>query len=172
MNVMNMCAKFHKDSLSGKEVNFNLPSTIKLSETADFVHNFVQKPYASEQLGGTFNQFSFECFYEIFTEDASLLLLHHGGKKSKMTKNSNQGGLRPCAFFSMFLVTFFFTKPTRARGKKTKCPKKKTHWFSVPDHLTDKSHTKFIVLRAVILFFFYFLPNDDGLKQFPFDTKV
>ena len=36
--------------------------------------------------------FSFEFFYEIFTEDASLLLLYHGAKKSKMTKNSNQGG--------------------------------------------------------------------------------
>ena len=38
--------------------------------------------------------FSFEFFYEIFTEDASLLvpLLCHGAKKSKMTKNSNQGG--------------------------------------------------------------------------------
>ena len=36
--------------------------------------------------------FSFEFFYEIFTEDASLFLLYHGAKKSKMTKNSNQGG--------------------------------------------------------------------------------
>ena len=38
--------------------------------------------------------FSFEFFYklEIFTEDASQPLLYHGAKKSKMTKNSNQGG--------------------------------------------------------------------------------
>ena len=36
--------------------------------------------------------FSFEFVYEIFTEDASLLILYHGAKKSKMTKNSNQGG--------------------------------------------------------------------------------
>ena len=36
--------------------------------------------------------FSFEVFYKIFTEDASLPLLYHGAKKSKMTKNSNQGG--------------------------------------------------------------------------------
>ena len=35
---------------------------------------------------------SFEFFYKIFTEDASLPLLHYGAKKSKMTKNSNQGG--------------------------------------------------------------------------------
>ena len=36
--------------------------------------------------------FSFELFYEIFTEDASQLPLYHGAKESKMTKNSNQGG--------------------------------------------------------------------------------
>ena len=36
--------------------------------------------------------FSFEFFYKIFTEDASLRLLYHCAKKSKMTKNSNQGG--------------------------------------------------------------------------------
>ena len=36
--------------------------------------------------------FSFEFSYEIFTEDASLLFLYHGAKKSKMTKNSNQEG--------------------------------------------------------------------------------
>ena len=36
--------------------------------------------------------FSFEFCYKIFTEDASLPLPYHGAKKSKMTKNSNQGG--------------------------------------------------------------------------------
>ena len=35
---------------------------------------------------------SFEFFYENFTEDASLRLIYNGAKKSKMTKNSNQGG--------------------------------------------------------------------------------
>ena len=40
-------------------------------------------------VGGTF---SFEFFYEVFTEDASPRSLYHGAKKSKMTKNSNQGG--------------------------------------------------------------------------------
>ena len=39
-----------------------------------------------------FTFFSFEFFYEIFKEDASLRLLYRGAKKSKMTKNSNQGG--------------------------------------------------------------------------------
>ena len=31
MNMMNKCAKFHKESLSGKKVKFNLPSAIELS---------------------------------------------------------------------------------------------------------------------------------------------
>ena len=41
--------------------------------------------------------FSFNFFYKIFTEYASLLFLYHGAKKSKMTKKWNQGGpaLRP-----------------------------------------------------------------------------
>ena len=45
--------------------------------------------------------FSFDFFWN-FTEDASLLL-YHGAKKSKMTKNSNQGGggsVSPTAFYN------------------------------------------------------------------------
>ena len=41
MNTMNKCAKFHKDSPSDKKVKFNLPCAIELSETVDFVYNFV-----------------------------------------------------------------------------------------------------------------------------------
>ena len=50
MNMMNKCAKFYKHSPKGKKVKFSLPSAIELSETANFVYNFVKKPYASEQL--------------------------------------------------------------------------------------------------------------------------
>ena len=39
--MMNKCAKFHKDSPSGKKVKFILSSVVELSETADFVYNFV-----------------------------------------------------------------------------------------------------------------------------------
>ena len=39
--VINKCAIFHGDSPSGEKVKFNLPSTIELSEMADFVYNFV-----------------------------------------------------------------------------------------------------------------------------------
>ena len=49
------------------------------------------------------------------------------------------------AFFSMFRVTFFSPNLRGfffyASGKKTKCPKKKKSWLSVPVHLTDKWHT-------------------------------
>ena len=38
---MNKCAKFHEDSLTDKKVKLNLASAIELSETADFVYNFV-----------------------------------------------------------------------------------------------------------------------------------
>ena len=41
MNMMNMCAKFYKDSPSGKKVKFNLARAIEVSETAVFLYNFV-----------------------------------------------------------------------------------------------------------------------------------
>ena len=41
MNMMNKCAKFHKDSPSGEKVKLNLARAIELSETAVFVYNFV-----------------------------------------------------------------------------------------------------------------------------------
>ena len=44
MSMMNKCAKFHKDSPSDKKVKFSLPSAIELSETTNFVYDFVQKP--------------------------------------------------------------------------------------------------------------------------------
>ena len=39
--MMNKCAKFHKDIVSGKNVKFNLARAIELSETAVFVSNFI-----------------------------------------------------------------------------------------------------------------------------------
>ena len=39
--MVNKCAKFHKDRPSGKKVKLNLARAIELSETADFVYNFV-----------------------------------------------------------------------------------------------------------------------------------
>ena len=41
MNMINRCAKFHKDNPSDKKVKLSLPSAIERSETAVFVYNFV-----------------------------------------------------------------------------------------------------------------------------------
>ena len=41
MGMMNMYAKFHKDSPNGRKVKFNLPSEFELSERDNFVYNFV-----------------------------------------------------------------------------------------------------------------------------------
>ena len=46
----------------------------------------------ASNFGGTIDQLFLRIFYKIFTEDASRPLLYHGAKKSKMTKNLNQGG--------------------------------------------------------------------------------
>ena len=90
---MNKCAKFYKDSPSDKKVKFNLPSAIELSETPIFVYNFVYETLCKRATSvAHLTNFSFEFFYEIFTEDASLFLLYHGARKSKLIKNSNQGG--------------------------------------------------------------------------------
>ena len=45
----------------------------------------------ASNFGGVFDQLFLEFFYDIFTEDASLLLQYDGAKTSKITKNSNQG---------------------------------------------------------------------------------
>ena len=92
MNMMNKCAKFHKDSSSCKKVKFNLARAIELSETAVCVQLCVETLSKRATSVAQLTNFSFEFFYESFTEDASLSLLCHGAKKSKMTKNSNQGG--------------------------------------------------------------------------------
>ena len=59
-------------------------------------------------------------------------------------------------FFFYVSRHFFFTKPTRAREKTKNAQRKKKHWLSVRDYLTDKWHTKLIVLSAVILLFIFY----------------
>ena len=57
--------------------------------------------------------FSFEFFYKMFTDDASLPLLYHGAKKSNMTKNSNQGGscLKSFLQYLLHAVSLLFFIP-------------------------------------------------------------
>ena len=40
-SMLKKCAKFHGDSPSGKKIKFNLARAIELSETANFMYNFV-----------------------------------------------------------------------------------------------------------------------------------
>ena len=57
MSMINKCAKFHKDSPSGKKVKFNLARAIELSETAVFVYNFVYRNLMQvSNFSGTFDQ--------------------------------------------------------------------------------------------------------------------
>ena len=63
MNIMNKCAKFHKDSPSDKKVKFNLPSAIELSETADFVVQLCIETLCKWATSvAHLTNFSFECF--------------------------------------------------------------------------------------------------------------
>ena len=62
MNTMNKCAKFHKDSPSGKKVKFNLARSIELSETADFVYNFIETLCKRATSEAHLTNFSFEFF--------------------------------------------------------------------------------------------------------------
>ena len=50
MNLMSKCAKFHVASPSECRLKFNPARAIELSEMANFVYNFVQKTYTSEEL--------------------------------------------------------------------------------------------------------------------------
>ena len=88
--MMNKCAKFHKDSPSGKKVKFNLARAIELSRFC--VQLCIETLCKRATSVAHLTNFSFDLFYEILTEDASLPILYHGTKKSKMTKNPNQGG--------------------------------------------------------------------------------
>ena len=56
MNMMNKCAKFHKDSSSGKKGKFHLPNAIELLETADFGTTLYRNPMQTRNFGGTFDQ--------------------------------------------------------------------------------------------------------------------
>ena len=80
---------------------------MELLERADFVYNFVQKTLCKRAISvAHLTNFSFEFFYAIFSEDASLPLLYDAAKKSKMTKNSNQGE-GSCVKSNYYLTTGF-----------------------------------------------------------------
>ena len=92
MNMMNKCAKFHKDSPSDKKSNSISRARLNFRRRPFCVQLCIETLCKRATSVAHLTNFSFEVFYEIFTEDVSLLLLYQGAKKSKMTKNSNQGG--------------------------------------------------------------------------------
>ena len=56
MNMMNKCAKFHKDSPNEKKVKFNLPSAIELPETAVLCTTLYGNLTQVSNFGDTFDQ--------------------------------------------------------------------------------------------------------------------
>ena len=91
MNMMNKCAKFHKDSPSGKKVKFNLPS------------NFRRRPilcttlYRNLKQAGNFGSAFDQLFFWIFLWNFHRRCLSTSSipwcKKSKMTKTQIKGGV-------------------------------------------------------------------------------
>ena len=89
MNMMNKCAKFHKDSPSGQT-----PERDWIFGDGRVCVQLCKETLCKRATSvALLTNFSFKFLYAIFTEDASLLLLYHGAIKSKRTKNSNQGVL-------------------------------------------------------------------------------
>ena len=73
-------------------------------------------------------------------------------------------------FFFYVSRHFFFTKPTRARGKKQnaqrkkntgQCPRLPDRQMTYQTYCVERSHS-----------FVYFLPHNDKVKQLPVATKV
>ena len=58
----------------------------------------------ASNFGGTLTNFSLEFFHEIFTEDASLLLLYHGAKKVKHDQKLKSRGSCLKTLFSAHLM--------------------------------------------------------------------
>ena len=90
---MNKCAKFHKDSPSGKKVKIkiNLPSAIEFSETAHFVYNFVRNLMQASNIGSAFDQlFLWICSWNFHTR--CLLTLSNNGEKVKNNQKLKSRG--------------------------------------------------------------------------------
>ena len=78
---------------------------------------------------------------------------------------------RPCAFFSMFLVTLF-SPNLRGRAEKNKMPKEKKNTGRSVSQTTWPTNDIPNLLCWAQSYFCYFLPNNDRVKQLPVATKV
>ena len=97
-----------------KKLNSILRERLNFRRRPILCTTLYRNPMQGSNFSSAFDQIFFEFLYKIFTKDASLFCLYHGAKKSKMTKNSNQGGgpaLIPFEnFFSLSGPQSFFSE--------------------------------------------------------------
>ena len=92
-NAQIMLEMAAKCSSYAKSSGLCFPFWIILFE-ADYAKNYASILYQCLSVAHLTN-FSFEFFYKIFTEDASLLLLYDGAKKSKNDQKLKSRGVLP-----------------------------------------------------------------------------
>ena len=96
MNMMNKCAKFHKDSLSRKKFEFNLPSAIELRRRPILCTTLYRNLMQASNFGGLFDQLFLWIFFITFSQKMPVYFFYTMvQKKSKMTENSNQEEVLP-----------------------------------------------------------------------------
>ena len=92
----------------------------------------IETVYQRATLKAHLTNFSLEFLHAVFTQHAALHLLHHGAKKSKMTKNSNQGR-GPCLKpFQQGVVVhyriYFYLRHERVTKKMTRIVSNVSLW--------------------------------------------
>ena len=101
---------------------------------------------------------------EMAAQTSALQVVHSIRNGLKMENAVVRLQVRPCAFFFYVSRHFFFTKPTRARGKKQNAQRKKTHGVQCPRPPDRQMTHQIHCVESSHSIFFYFLPNDDGVK--------
>ena len=102
MNMMNKCAKFHKDSPSGKKVKFNLARAIELSETGRFcVQLWIETLGKRATSVAHLTNFSFEFFlWNFHRRCLSTYSIPWCRKSQKWPKTQIKGGGGPALTLS------------------------------------------------------------------------
>ena len=98
-----------------------------------------RNPMRASNFRGTFDQLFLWFFYVVFTEDVSLLFLYHSAKKSKMTKNSNQG-VGSCWLLTR--ETWAYTLWVSGIGSVSTCPRLQKQGTRQLSGVKDKSWAK------------------------------